>query len=1161
MPQLNSIFLKPVDRPIEGVIKADDESTLRLELEEYVLTNETSDRLEDFLTAYNNPATANGVWISGFFGSGKSHLLKMLAVILENRNVDGVKALDLFLPKCGDNPVLKAELTKAVSIPSRSILFNIDQKADVISKTQMDALLSVFVKVFDEMCGYYGKLGHIASFERDLDKRNLYTAFKTTYQRISGLDWHQGREDFMLESSNITKAYSEVTKIDVFQEQILTQYRNNYRVSIEDFAAQVNDYIERQVPKFRLNFYVDEVGQYIADNVKLMTNLQTIAESLSTKSKGRAWILVTAQEDMNTVVGEMSKQQGNDFSKIQARFANRLKLTSADVAEVIQKRLLEKNPEGCIHLSEVFTAQQNNLPTLFTFADGSQTFKGFKDRDHFIQAYPFIPYQFPLFQSAIQNLSVHNAFEGRHSSVGERSMLGVFQQVVLRIHKDDLGQLATFDLMFEGIRTSLKSNIQRAILNAEQQLSDKLAVRLLKALFLVKYIREFKATLHNLGVLLLDSITPDVVKLRKQIDSSLSLLEQQSYIQRNGEIYEFLTNEEKDVEQEIKNTDVDSSEVAADLQKMIFDGVLKSTKIRSERNGQDYPFARKMDDKMYGREHELAIHIISPFNTFEETALRSHSMGKPELVVRLSSDDRFVRDLMLYKQTEKYVRQNQGSRQQETVTRILSERAHQNERRQADLALTLSSLLCKAKLFINADEKLKDSANSDAATRLIQGFQALVEFSYPNLRMLGTAQYKEDQIPALLKPNPSLITELPESEQEVLSFISANSREGTRSTIQSILEKFSRRPYGWPHLAIIAQIAKLCARSKIDVRQNGNSLNEAELASLILRTNSYSSLVLDPQIEFTPSQVRGLKDFYASFFHVPATAAEAKPLALECQAAFRSLSTECRQLCQQEAQYPFLSKLKALMSSFDKLLEVSPVPYLLTDFVKEQDTWLDHDETLLSPILGFMKGPQRGIYDACRSFLQEQGSNFDEIEGTEAAQLAAILLRPDAYKGPQVQEAKKLMESLKTHLSDKLKQERQLALEKLAKLESSLTDLPQFPGLDEAHKARISSKFASLRSGIESQNLAAVFRDSLSRFEQNDYGSFYSLVTTPAPKPNKTSGPENPLPAAPTLIRSSQLKVRYSKAVITDEADLDSYLASLRSAMLEALRNQQNIQL
>lgn len=97
--ELNRIFLNPVSRPIEGVIKADDESSLHNELSEYVLTNEVAKRLEHFLDAYNDYHGANGVWVSGFFGSGKSHLLKMLALLLENRQVNSDNALDIFLPK------------------------------------------------------------------------------------------------------------------------------------------------------------------------------------------------------------------------------------------------------------------------------------------------------------------------------------------------------------------------------------------------------------------------------------------------------------------------------------------------------------------------------------------------------------------------------------------------------------------------------------------------------------------------------------------------------------------------------------------------------------------------------------------------------------------------------------------------------------------------------------------------------------------------------------------------------------------------------------------------------------------------------------------------------------------------------------------------------
>src|SRR3954463_15235265 len=130
--QLNDIFAKDVQRPIEGVIKADDVAHLGTEVDEYVLTNEAAKGLELLLEAYTNYTNANGVWISGFFGSGKSHLLKMLAHLLGD--VDGQdfprrEVSESFKTKTTDN-FLKASLKKSEGIPARSLLFNIDQLAE-----------------------------------------------------------------------------------------------------------------------------------------------------------------------------------------------------------------------------------------------------------------------------------------------------------------------------------------------------------------------------------------------------------------------------------------------------------------------------------------------------------------------------------------------------------------------------------------------------------------------------------------------------------------------------------------------------------------------------------------------------------------------------------------------------------------------------------------------------------------------------------------------------------------------------------------------------------------------------------------------------------------------------------------------------------------------
>jgi hypothetical protein len=1169
--ELRSIFSKAVDRPIEGVIKADDEASLRIEVDEYVLTNEVTKRLEAFLDAYNNYEGANGVWLSGFFGSGKSHLLKMLALLLEDRVIDGTTVLEMFLskPEIQNNEILRGDLKKAVAIPSKSILFNIDQKADVISKTEIDALLSVFVKVFDEMCGFYGKQGYIAQFERELGEEGFFQKFQDSFKKISGQEWDFGRRRPQRFGTAIDQAYNGLTKQSVTG--IIDKFKADYKVSIEDFAEQVNAYLESQGPDFRLNFFVDEVGQYIADNVKLMTNLQTIAESLATKSRGRAWIIVTAQEDMNSVVGEMTAKQGNDFSKIQARFANRMKLTGANVDEVIQKRLLLKNDLGVETLSSVYHATSNNFKTLLDFVDGSQTYKHFKNKEHFIHCYPFIPYQFTLFQSAIQALSLHNAFEGKHTSVGERSMLGVFQQVAVQISDHEIGQLATFDLMFEGIRTALKAQIQRSIQVAEQNLNNPYAVSVLKALFLVKYVREFKATVRNLCVLMLEGFDQDIAALKSKIEDALNLLEQQSYIQRNGEQYEFLTEDEKDVEQDIKNTEVESSDVADELAKIIFDSIIKNRKIRYDENGQDYSFTRKLDDRLHGREYELAIHVVTPFHEHSgsEDTLRMQSMGRDELVVIMPPDDRLVRDLLMYKRTGKYIQQNMSITQKENVKRILTDKGFQNRERYGELQQMAQRLLGKAKLIIMGSDI--EIAGEDAQTKMVRGFHELVQRTYPNLRMLRGINYTENDVQRCLRQAEDGLfgndtTVMAESEQEMLAFILANNRSGIRTTLKSLVEKFERKPYGWYFAAILCTVAKLCARGKVEVRSDGNLLEDTDLEKALRNTHGHPNLILEPQIDFTASQVRQLKEFFEDFFDGPPSSSEAKILGKETAQKFQELFHSLTPLAAQKAQYPFLVVLDEPLVSIQEVIGKSYTFYL-TEFVRQTDVFLDVKENILDPVRRFMSGPQKGLYDEAKSFLQNQEPNFPYVDGDEAQQIQIILDDSKCFKCNRMQQAKSLVDALKTKLDEKLEQEKTTARNSATTLKNRIATMDEFARLVPEKQTELLQPFDAFRLTIDRQLLIAVIRDTVRRFEDEEYQRILDRMSRS--KPVISSGisdsptGDKPIVADPPVeyIPNSSIRAVFDKAWLADEADVDSYLKKQKEAMMKEIASGKRIRI
>ena len=214
---------------------------------------------------------------------------------------------------------------------------------------------------------------------------------------------------------------------------------------------------------------------------------------------------------------------------------------------------------------------------------------------------------------------------------------------------------------------------------------------------------------------------------------------------------------------------------------MIFEQVLRSHKIRHDPIQHDYSFTRKLDDRIIGREHELAIHVISPFHN-EYGNLKSlamQSMGRPELLVILPSDDRLIRDLTLYKKTVKYVSQNVGVTQDESVTRILADKTHANKERHADIVERMTDLLGRAEMYVGNVEV--ESRSGDANLRIKEGFDALVVQVYTNLKHLRGIVYTETQIDSVVDGNDTDLfggTELSEAETEMLSLIQRNQKRG-----------------------------------------------------------------------------------------------------------------------------------------------------------------------------------------------------------------------------------------------------------------------------------------------------------------------------------------------------------------------------------------------
>ncbi len=1162
--QLQSLFKKDINRSIETVIKADDRDNLLQEVEEYVVTKEISRKLTDFFESYNNYDGINGVWISGFFGSGKSHLLKILSYVLDNITHNGKHLGELFANKVMDDAKLKGDILAGSRIDSESILFNIDQQAQITSKADANAILEVFYKVFYDHLGFYGFRPHVAEFELWLHKEGKYEAFQEEFEKENGKPWVRARVDYIdpLVSDAISIACGKIFNTDTSKyDDILDKYDERQKFSIEDFAEKINDYIKTKSNGFRLNFFVDEIGQYIADNPKLMLNLQTIAESLATRCKGQSWIIVTSQEDLERVIGDDKALQSNDFSKIIGRFRIRIPLTSANVDEVIEKRLLEKNDEAEGVLKKIWTSEKDNLATILSFSEAGVQFKFYKGENDFIAKYPFIPYQFDLFQQCIKALSRHNAFQGKHSSVGERNMLGTFQEVLKDVEHKEAHSLISYNKLFEGIRATIKGEIQNAVTLAERQLSNHLAIHILKALFLVKYYDSFKTSKRNIAVLLIDSMDADLKEHEKAIEEALNILEQQTYVRRNGEIYEYLTDDEKDIEDEIKATEIDPGQLTIFFNEVIFDEIIRDNRIRYLENKQDFEFSRKVDGISFSREKELTLEMVTPNSDNYDTVAyyTGQSLGNQTLAIfKLPADDLLIKDTRLMIKTDKYIKQNQSTTNKDSVKRILFEKAQQNQERRRQLVTSLKSLLGNSTVYLNGTVH-NVGTTQDGKTKVTNAFQDLVKLAYNKLKLLSNINFDEAQLKIIMRSKQDDLfgnddNTISPAESEVLQLIQRRKRQDDRTSLNDLKEFFSKKPYGWSPMAVWCVTARLFKRGKIEARQDSTILEDNQFLDALMNNRNLTNTLVYPQIDFDQAQVKKLKDFYQSLFNESNPFTDPKEIAAQFKQKAQDELAYVKGLIISQSQYKFLAFLEPLEEMLGNLAAMD-YSTLINSVNKYEDKVLNAKEDVLDPIKRFMNGDQKKIYDTAQTFMTGNQSNFDYIDSQGKSILAETLESNAPYKGDMMRKTKEAIDALKSKLLQKIDEEKTTTLTEITQKSEAICSNDEYKKLTTSQQDEVLQPFHALRKNVKEQTFIANIRLAKTKAGDLYIEQLNKMAAWTTPNEMGASEPQ------PQYVKSSNLRVNFDKHELKTESDVEEYVEAIKNAYLEQIKKNRKITL
>ena len=1164
------LFKKDINRHIEGVIKAEDAAVLKNELEEFVITDEIRSYLETFFENYNE-GNSNGAWISGFFGSGKSHLLKILAAVIENRDVGGKRAADIFISLCEgkeDLTLLKGLVERAVRTPSHSILFNIGRQADATGRAdRKDTILPAFLRVFNAHCGYCEQNPAVAQFERELDEEPGHLeAFAAKFQELTGKDWKtNGRTRVTRYGAKIDEAYTAVTGSSATD---IIGYYVDRDFSVDDFAKLVKTYIGKQAPGFRLNFFVDEIGQYVANNTPLMLTLQSIAEALNTVCRNASWIVVTSQSNVSDVVGEMNSNHGNDFSRIIGRFTTKIQLSSKNVDEVIRARLLEKGADGIPAVADIYSRFSGDMTSIYDFADGMRKYRSFADGDDFVSLYPFVPYQFALFCSAMIELSDHDAFTGRFQAVGERSTLEVCQTALKKLNESAaVGNMIPFDYWFDGIQASIKPNIKNQVHVAESQLHNldaekkALAIRVLKVLLLVKYVRgDYVASPRNICSLLITDLGVNFAQLLTDVKTVLAMLESESYVQRVGENYEYLTDSEKDLDSEIKHIIVDQNEMTKLLQEILFVDIVRGRKITAS-SGQTYSYTQMLDGTTVGRPNgDLSVNFITPDNpdVANIQQIVQDSFGKDELTVVLKPDVAVSIDLQNYLKTTKYLAQNPPASQPDMALRSLleSRQAHKGAILMRVKAV-ISEMISTARVFVRGTEIAPRA--TDPLTRITEGFSELAGKVYSNYQMVaGMSTLSDADISRFLRNDPQLpgIDDESEAERELLSAINMNAGLGMNNTMRVLVDKFEKKPYGWPLTVIECLMAKLLAKGKLEASQGGDAVPPEDLAAALRNTRTHESLILQPQTQITPQQIRRLKDFARDFFTAPIAETEAKQVAMSVHAKLAVELDGWQRIIAQSGELPFVVGLTPVAEKV-RVMTAKPAMALYSqEAVAEYETLIDLKESDVDKIVNIVRGPQKAIFQSARKFAREEEANFRKMrewggEWATAAdrfeRLRTLVEATDVYKNSGLVQVKSLSDDLKTDLATALDKAKNTAKAAVDVRLGMLTSMPECAQAGAAVQDHVTRAVAEAKASIDRELLITAVQGDANLFETTTYIALMQEIYAAVRPPAKDT------PPSPTVVAYSSVVGGYTKPVIANATDIDDYLSYVRGKLEAAL--------
>jgi hypothetical protein len=566
MKTIGQILTRDLSRKIEEIIQVDqaDEQSVYAEITEYVATNSIRDQYHHILKAVAeapaDPDESVGVWVSGFFGSGKSSFAKNLGYALQNRTVIGSKFADLFKQQLDDHRISDLLDLINAKIPTEVILFEVAKEADTRKVTQRIAEL-MYTVLLRELG--YSEDFDIAELEIELEAEGKLPEFVSTCKTLLTKDWETVRAG----AQKLSRASAILHKLDPATYPSADSWSHAHRN--RDASISVSKVVERTFELWgrrrkgkALVFIIDEVGQHVARSSDKIEDLRATIEEFGRVGKNLlkarkiiapCWIVVTSQEKLDEVVAAIDSKRV-ELAKLQDRFRYRVDLAPSDIREVATKRVLAKKPEAEKPLKKLFSENQGQLNAALRLE--RTTRRTDINESDFIHFYPYPPHYIDLCIGIMSGIRLQPGAP-RHYGGSNRTIIKQAYEMLVSdrtaFAKKAIGALVTLDKVFELVEGNLSNERRTDIHQISERFKSNLedhgwALRVAKAICLLEFIRDLPRTEANLAAVLVDEVgkaTP-----LGEVQAAVKRLNTAQFIRNTEEGWKLQTAQEKNWETE-----------------------------------------------------------------------------------------------------------------------------------------------------------------------------------------------------------------------------------------------------------------------------------------------------------------------------------------------------------------------------------------------------------------------------------------------------------------------------------------------------------------------------------------------------------------------------------------------------------------------------------